>query len=268
MLMGYTCKPLTRPKVVVMCSNNTRFTDAVYFIKHLDDESINKSGVKRVFVYYDELHNYIENNNLRSQIEEINNLDICKGVLALTATPDKIWNDTPSWSNIHLLDLSNHNDSNIEKLDWEILSSNPNAIHLLGKNPDKIDWSFLSSNPNAIHLLEQNPTKIDWEYLSSNPNAIDLLEQNPTKIDWYALSFNPNAIHLLEQNPYKINWFSLSGNPNAIQLLEKNRHKIIWQMISKNSSIFKEMINYEFLFRRMDILREELMMKSMHPQRL
>ena len=43
----------------------------------------------------------------------------------------------------------------LEKLDWEMLSSNPNAIHLLEQNPDKIDWNKLSWNPNAIHLLEK-----------------------------------------------------------------------------------------------------------------
>ena len=41
----------------------------------------------------------------------------------------------------------------------------------------KIRWDVLSQNPNAIHLLEQNFGKINWEYLSFNPNAIHLLEQ-------------------------------------------------------------------------------------------
>ena len=47
---------------------------------------------------------------------------------------------------------------------------------------DKIDWKVLSRNPNAIHLLEQNMDKINWWYLSKNPNAIHLLEQNIDKI--------------------------------------------------------------------------------------
>ena len=44
----------------------------------------------------------------------------------------------------------------IEKFNWSMLSSNPNAISLLEANEDKIDWQHLSSNPNAIHLLEAN----------------------------------------------------------------------------------------------------------------
>ena len=38
----------------------------------------------------------------------------------------------------------------LEKLDWDGLSSNPDAIHLLEKNPDKIDWYWLSMNPGTF----------------------------------------------------------------------------------------------------------------------
>ncbi len=80
----------------------------------------------------------------------------------------------------------------INKLDWQQLSSNPNAIDLLEKNQDKIYWFMLLQNPNAIHLLEKNKNKINWNYLSLNPNAIDLLEKNQDKINWDFLSENPS----------------------------------------------------------------------------
>ena len=54
----------------------------------------------------------------------------------------------------------------INKLDWDELSCNPNAMHLLEAYPEKIDWQYLSSNPNAIHLLKANPMKINWGCLS------------------------------------------------------------------------------------------------------
>ena len=84
----------------------------------------------------------------------------------------------------------------LDNLDWEILSQNTNAIHLLEKNMDKIDWYELSSNPNAIHLLEQNMDKINWIVLSRNPNAIHLLEQNIDEINWDGLSYNPNIFEI------------------------------------------------------------------------
>ena len=61
----------------------------------------------------------------------------------------------------------------LEKLDWEMLSKNLNAIHLLEQNLEKISWFYLSKNPNAIHLLEQNQDKINWAILSDNPSIFE-----------------------------------------------------------------------------------------------
>ncbi len=150
---------------------------------------------------------------------------------------------------------------------WFILSSNPAAIHLLENNFEKIDWNMLSENPAAIHLLEKNSEKICWINLSKNPAAIHLLEKNPEKIDWNWLSKNPSAIHLLENNMNKINWNLLSLNPakGAIRLLEKNKHKIDWISMSRNPGIFE--LDYDFFYRRMNIIRKELMEKMWHPNR-
>jgi hypothetical protein len=118
-------------------------------------------------------------------------------------------------------------------------------------------------------MLEKNQEKINWAELSSNPNAIQLLQKNQDKINWGCLSSNPNAIHLLEENLDE-NLFSgyLSMNPNAMQLLEKNPDRIYWDWLSLNPSIFKKEINYKYLTERMNVIREELMMKCMHPSRL
>jgi hypothetical protein len=91
---------------------------------------------------------------------------------------------------------------------------------------------------------------------------MSLLERNLDKIDWSRLSANPNAMHLLEQNPDKIDWHKLSGNPSAIHLLEKSQDKIDWVSLSSNPSIFEKRINYKFLKDRVDVIREELMMRA------
>jgi len=128
---------------------------------------------------------------------------------------------------------------------------------------------YSESNVWIYALLDWiNPEKLDWRCLSMHPNAIHLLEKNPEKIGWYFLSGNPNAIDLLEKNPEKINWRYLSSNPNAIDLLDKNRNEIDWSFLSLNPSIFKKIINYKYLYQRMNIIREELMMRCMHPSRL
>ena len=55
------------------------------------------------------------------------------------------------------------------------LSSNPNAISILEKNPDKINWSVLSRNRNALELLKKNPDKIDWHNLCGFKSSLDYL---------------------------------------------------------------------------------------------
>ena len=57
---------------------------------------------------------------------------------------------------------------------------------------DKLEWMMLSQNPNAIDLVKKNQVNISWTLLSQNPNAIDLLKENQDKIDWYELSANPS----------------------------------------------------------------------------
>ncbi len=42
---------------------------------------------------------------------------------------------------------------------------------------NRVNWNFLSRNPNAIHLLENNQDRIDWRALSGNPNAIDIISR-------------------------------------------------------------------------------------------
>jgi len=45
------------------------------------------------------------------------------------------------------------------------------------KNLNKINWDYLSGNPSAIHLLKNNLNKVNWSYLSKNP-AIFVLDTN------------------------------------------------------------------------------------------
>jgi hypothetical protein len=61
---------------------------------------------------------------------------------------------------------------------------------------NKIDWALLSRNPNAIEILVANKKKINWSSLSRNPNAIDILEANQDKIDWKEISLNPSIFIL------------------------------------------------------------------------
>jgi hypothetical protein len=48
--------------------------------------------------------------------------------------------------------------------------------------PDKINWEILSKNSNAMHLLKKNPDKIRWYYLSENPSIFEI-DMNQMKIE-------------------------------------------------------------------------------------
>lgn len=107
-MLGLCADENTCPRVVVMCSNTRRYDDGINFIKVIDKNKIN---ILRTFAYYDELHKYI-NDTLRSQIEQIHKLEIVKGITALTATPDRIWQNTGYWSKIRLIYLNDFSYTN------------------------------------------------------------------------------------------------------------------------------------------------------------
>jgi hypothetical protein len=97
---------------------------------------------------------------------------------------------------------------------WKNICRNESAdaIKLLEENPDKIDWDILSSNPYAISLLEKNKSQINYWYLSANRAAIHLIEERLKWANWICLSKNPNAIHILKRNQEKIDWCTFSEN--------------------------------------------------------
>jgi hypothetical protein len=44
------------------------------------------------------------------------------------------------------------------------LCENPNAVPLLEQYPEKIDWRILSRNPEAMYLLEKNVDKMYLDF--------------------------------------------------------------------------------------------------------
>ena len=111
-LKGLCLDKSTCPRVVVMCTNKTRTKNVVEFLNVIDN---NESCIKRAFVYYDEIHEYINNGTLRCEIEEIHKLDIVKGITGFTATPSKTWTtnwSSPFWSAINIIKLGDFSTTN------------------------------------------------------------------------------------------------------------------------------------------------------------
>jgi len=134
-------------------------------------------------------------------------------------------------------------ESHLNKLDWEELSRNPNAIPLLEQNMDKIDWLWILHNPNIYPFLKKNwghaQDKIHWGTMCRTPEAIPFLKEHLDKldeVDWHYLCKMPDAISLIEQHPDKIDWVGLSCNSAAVDLLFQNQDKINWRTLCENEN--------------------------------
>jgi hypothetical protein len=106
---------------------------------------------------------------------------------------------------------------NQDKINWICFSENthPDAIRMIEQNLDKICFERLSVNPNAVHILmdyyKHNPDKINFKLLSQNPNpkAMEILMNHYEQIDWYYFLQNPAAIPYLKE-------FIINHTPIAI----------------------------------------------------
>lgn len=162
----------------------------------------------------------------------------------------------------------------IEDLNIDYLCLNPNAISFLNELYEKtktINWNKLSSNPNAMYLIkkriadENNLTAkeiddtdsnyiINWYNLSSNPNAIDVLkkkiEEEKEQGERIVAELNDNR---------KIHWSSLSANPNAILLLKENQEKIVWNGFYMNTNLDIDLFEKRLLqIKTKDVVIENL----------
>ena len=82
------------------------------------------------------------------------------------------------------------------KVSWNNLSSNTasDAIELLEENYDKIDWDSLSNNPKAIHLLEG---RVKYQLKLEEEGKLNSLDDNK-RINWNRLSENPSIFVKIE----------------------------------------------------------------------
>lgn len=98
-LRGLCLDISTCPRIVIMCNNYVRTEDGFKFLTILDK---NRLHICRSFIYIDEIHQYITD-RFRSQIEQMNSFETVKGILGLSATPEKVWNSSEFWRELRIL---------------------------------------------------------------------------------------------------------------------------------------------------------------------
>jgi hypothetical protein len=150
------------PRIVIACSNTKRFNDCFDIIYKLNEGN---TDVKRVFVYFDELHKYIKNTacNIRKHIENINDLDIVSELYAMSASPNNIWSDNKMgfWSNINILQIDNYYDTDYigyNDIHFTCYGDNDEAYRST-KNTDYIDKGFKDSEIFTINFIKDTLIK-------------------------------------------------------------------------------------------------------------
>ena len=81
----------------------------------------------------------------------------------------------------------------IDKVKWDRLSENPNAIHILEKNLDKVNWYRLSLN---LNIFEYDYKKIKNTLYNDNGFVEELMMNrfHPSNMDkWYDWGFDDIA---------------------------------------------------------------------------
>jgi hypothetical protein len=187
-----------------------------------------------------------------------------------------------------------------EKINWNYIQANSNKTQLSKQIPaqmtcithekiNKIQGLMNNLYDDDNTSLEQDQDDIDrlhhtlgtyevnyFVHRGRNPEDILLLQQlelDSLKINWGSLSeenplFNANALDFLNRVPKNDNfcYMCMDPSPSMMHLLEKTRENIDWKAISINPSIFT--IDYDCVTERMEAIKEELIVTSMHPKRI
>lgn len=155
-LQGVCYDESSCPRVVVMCSNTRRYEDGVEFLKVVNKNK-DRNHLVRTFAYYDELHKYISE-NLRTQIEQIHALDIIKGIIALTATPDNIFKPG-FWSKLRVIELDDLQDYNYAGFK-DMVFNCVDDFFVPYVRPSRFDYDRLDQQTVGFitHVLKRYPT--------------------------------------------------------------------------------------------------------------
>jgi hypothetical protein len=157
------------------------------------------------------------------------------------------------------------------RINWQSLSSNPNAIELLEKNQDYINWYTICYNRSAKFLINKNKNKIidtntefheynisdesdeqsntvfitkkelrnykdKTETESSDDESIDpmLTPSSPSIIESTEDIDNTLVLLHYDNSSDDFEWMRISRNSKDINFLEQNLEKIHWYALSRN----------------------------------
>jgi hypothetical protein len=91
----------TFPRSFVMCTLKMRMEQLVAFAKAFEERK-DEFRRRRVFhFYFDEFDKYID--SMREYINQLVQMEVVKQITLVTATPKKIWSNSPGWERLYVL---------------------------------------------------------------------------------------------------------------------------------------------------------------------
>lgn len=195
----------TCPYVVIMCGHKIRYENTRDLLQCVQKNTC--AHIKRAFVYYDELHKYI-NESLRSIIETIHSYDIVHGILALSATPDRIWERSGNsfWTNIRLIWLDN------------VVSPDYIGYNDMRFNEDVLDYFVEYKRPGLLDAREDD--------------VFNFVEYVLKRFPYYLANGNRVFIpaHIRRESHEKMKNLILELNPQAlIVIMNANNKKLVYK---------------------------------------
>lgn len=152
-LKGKTMFSTTNPQIIVMCAHSKRFEDIQNILKVLTLEDNEKC--KRIFIYIDEIHEYINNQGMRLMVQTLSRCPAVKLIVGLTATPDKVFKlqeNDPFWKQIITTDLRELSNNNMLSDDYFPLHEHTFVHHdvHIPTNPIEYARSIMSCRKNEF----------------------------------------------------------------------------------------------------------------------
>lgn len=205
----------TSPRIIIMCSNKTRFADGFRLLTELN---YGCSSIKTIYMYFDELHAYI-NKGTRHMIETINEYPIIERILCLTATPDNLWEDKGPWSSIKLVDYGT-------TLTYDNYVGFSDSEFVIDEHTFRSDYK----RPHCMDFHESTRQVVDYaKHIGDKYPSIfndgqrvfipgHKLTDGHDDIRTYVFGKNPNAVVILINGKEKTMVFKLGGELKVIDI--------------------------------------------------
>lgn len=202
-------------KLISLMAVDIRKNDLIKIVKNCN----NYEKYDKIYVYFDELHNYIS--NWRTVIDEIKTFEKVYDIIGYTATPYAIWeSEDQNWETLNIVEYIDDFKSDVyvgcKDMIWKTNIIDPEQYYL--DNIEKIIKSdkLLDNNNNKIMIIGEIKNV-------SHDDIMDMILRNNNKTAICIINNTKKSI-FIDGNEYKINSYENSEFGSKIyNILEKNK---------------------------------------------